>query len=61
MRPTVGGSRTLRSVADYRFRDTNALWMNAEYRWEAFGLLDMALFTDFGNVAAKLSDLTCPI
>jgi hypothetical protein len=58
MRPTVGGSRTLRSVSEYRFRDTNALWINAEYRWEAFGLLDMALFTDFGHVAAKPSDLS---
>ena len=57
MRPTVGGSRTLRSVADYRFRDTNALWMNVEYRWEAFGLLDMALFTDWGTVAPRASDL----
>ena len=57
MRPTVGGSRTLRSVADYRFRDRHALWLNAEYRWEAFGLLDMALFTDAGKVAAEASDL----
>ncbi|MGH9371117.1 MAG: BamA/TamA family outer membrane protein [Vicinamibacterales bacterium] len=57
LRPTVGGSRTVRSVADYRFRDTHALWMNAEYRWEAFGLLDMALFTDWGKVAPRTSDL----
>ena len=57
LRPTVGGSRTVRSVADYRFRDTHALWMNAEYRWEAFGLLDMALFTDWGKVAPRASDL----
>lgn len=57
MRPTVGGSRTLRGFADYRFRDANALWMNAEYRWEAFGLLDMALFTDWGKVAPEASDL----
>jgi hypothetical protein len=57
MQPTLGGSRTLRSVADYRFRDTHALWMNVEYRWEAFGLLDMALFTDWGKVASRGSDL----
>lgn len=57
LRPTLGGSRTLRSVADYRFRDTHALWMNAEYRWEAFGLLDMALFTDWGTVAPSVGDL----
>jgi hypothetical protein len=57
MRPTVGGNRTLRSVSEYRFRDKNGLWMNAEYRWEAFGLMDMALFTDFGTVAPTPSAL----
>jgi len=57
MQPTVGGGRQLRSVADYRFRDTHALWMNVEYRWEAFGLLDMALFSDWGTVASRAADL----
>jgi hypothetical protein len=57
MQPTLGGSRTLRSEADYRYRDQNVVWMNAEYRWEAFSALDMALFTDWGNVAPRLSDL----
>jgi hypothetical protein len=57
MQPTLGGSRTLRSAADYRFRDTHALWLNAEYRWEAFSALDMALFTDWGKVAGRASDL----
>ena len=57
MQPTIGGSRTLRSAADYRFRDTHALWLNAEYRWEAFSALDMALFTDWGKVASSTSDL----
>ena len=58
MQPTLGGSRTLRSDADFRFRDEHAVWFNAEYRWEAFSALDMALFTDWGNVAPRLSDLT---
>jgi hypothetical protein len=57
LQPTLGGSRTLRGAADYRFRDTHALWMNAEYRWEAFAALDMALFTDWGKVASRASDL----
>jgi hypothetical protein len=57
MQPTLGGSRMLRSAADYRFRDNNVLWMNAEYRWEAFSALDMALFSDWGKVAPRLSDL----
>ena len=57
MQPTLGGGQTLRTSRDYRFRDTHALWMNAEYRWEAFSALDMALFTDWGKVAPKFSDL----
>ena len=55
--PTLGGGQSLRSERDYRFRDTNMLLMNAEYRWEAFSALDMALFTDWGKVAPKFSDL----
>jgi outer membrane protein assembly factor BamA len=56
-KPTVGGPTSLRSVADYRFRDDSAVFFNLEYRWEAFGLLDMALFTDWGTVAPHASDL----
>ena len=58
LQPTLGGSRTLRSESDYRYRDQNVLWMNADYRWEAFSALDMALFTDWGNVAPEFSDLS---
>lgn len=57
LQPTVGGSTTLRSVSDYRFRDDNAIYLNAEYRWEAFSGLDMALFGDAGKVTAKPGDL----
>ena len=57
MQPTLGGGQTLRTSRDYRFRDTHAMWMNAEYRWEAFSALDMALFTDWGKVASTFSDL----
>ena len=57
MQPTVGGSRTVRSLDEYRLRDRHALWMNAEYRWEVFSALDMALFTDAGRVAPRLGDL----
>ena len=56
-RPTLGGSDSLRSVSDYRFRDTNMLAVNVEYRWEAFSGLDMALFTDFGKVASSRREL----
>jgi outer membrane protein assembly factor BamA len=50
-RPTLGGSDTLRSYADFRFRDRNVFVANVEYRWEAFSGLDMALFSDFGEAA----------
>jgi hypothetical protein len=56
-RPTLGGSRSLRSEDEYRFRDLNVFWTNIEYRWEAFSGLDMALFTDFGGVDSDLSHL----
>ena len=56
-RPTLGGSSSLRSVSDFRFRDRNVLALNIEYRWEAFSGLDMALFSDFGSVADRVSEL----
>lgn len=56
-RPTVGGSDSLRSARDFRFRDNNALAINLEYRWEAFSGLDMALFADGAQVAARVADL----
>ncbi len=56
-RPTLGGSTSLRNVADFRFRDRNVLATTIEYRWEAFSGLDMALFSDFGSVAGRVSDL----
>lgn len=57
MQPTLGGSDSLRSYADFRFRDRNALTMNLEYRWEAFSGLDMALFSDFGAVHPTVQGL----
>jgi outer membrane protein assembly factor BamA len=57
MQPYLGGGHSLRSVADYRFRDRSIFHFNIEYRWEAFAALDMALFTDFGTVAPRLSDI----
>lgn len=51
--PTLGGSDSLRSYVDYRFRDRNVIVLNAEYRWEAFSGLDMALFSDWGKVATR--------
>jgi hypothetical protein len=57
MQPTLGGSDDLRGYRPYRFRGDNVLVMNAEYRWEIFSGLDMALFADGGKVFAHKSDL----
>jgi outer membrane protein assembly factor BamA len=57
-KPTVGGSNSLRSFSDYRFRDSKVLFVNAEYRWEAFSGLDMALFYDRGIAAPEFDDLS---
>lgn len=48
--PTVGGADSLRGFREYRFRDAAAVNLNAEYRWEAFSGLDLALFLDAGDV-----------
>jgi outer membrane protein assembly factor BamA len=55
--PTLGGATSLRSYSDYRFRDRNVMFINLEYRWEAFSGLDMALFSDWGKTAARARDL----
>jgi hypothetical protein len=55
--PTLGGSHTLRSVNDFRFRANNLILLNAEYRWETFTGMDMALFADAGKVTTDRGDI----
>ncbi len=50
--PRIGGAYTLRAFEEYRFHDRHAMLFNAEYRWEVFAALDMALFADAGKVFA---------
>ena len=57
MQRTLGGADDLRGFREYRFRDNNIVVLNAEYRWEAFSGLDLALFVDAGQVAAKPTDI----
>jgi outer membrane protein assembly factor BamA len=54
--PDLGGQR-LRGFREFRFRDRNSVLATAEYRWEAWWALDMALFADGGKVAARRSDI----
>jgi hypothetical protein len=57
MQAVLGGSDDLRGFRPYRFYDDNLLLMNAEYRWEVFSGLDMAVFADAGKVASRRSDI----
>jgi hypothetical protein len=55
--PTLGGPDDLRGFRHFRFRDRNALLLQAEYRWEIFTAVDGAIFFDAGKVAARREDL----
>lgn len=55
--PTIGGSHTLRSYRELRFRDATFLLLNGEYRWEAFSGLDLALYWDGGDVGTTLEQI----
>jgi outer membrane protein assembly factor BamA len=55
--PDLGGSHTLRGYPSWRFRDRNRVLVTGEYRWRAGHFVDMALFVDAGQVAARWSDL----
>lgn len=57
MLPSLGGSNSLRGYLDYRFRDQDAMLLNAEYRWPIFRPVDAALFYDIGAVAPVASGL----
>lgn len=56
MKPWIGGPQELRGFRTYRFYDDNILVMNAEYRWEAFSGLDMAVFLDAGQAVPERQD-----
>jgi hypothetical protein len=55
--PDLGGAQRLRGFREFRFRDQNNVLATAEYRWEAWWALDMALFVDAGKVAARRADI----
>jgi outer membrane protein assembly factor BamA len=54
----LGGKDSVRGFSDFRFRDVNGMLFNAEYRWEAFSGLDMALFYDIGDVKPRWDELS---
>jgi hypothetical protein len=57
MQRTLGGPDDLRGFERYRFRDTNLVLLQAEYRFEVFTAVDAAIFFDAGSVAPRREDL----
>jgi AAA family ATP:ADP antiporter len=56
--PDLGGSEMLRGYPSWRFRDRNRLLLTGEYRWTAGSFVDMAVFADTGQVAARPDDFS---
>jgi outer membrane protein assembly factor BamA len=56
MLPTAGGNDTVRGFNQYRFRDRDAVVLNAEYRRPVAGFLDAVAFVDAGRVFARAGD-----
>ena len=56
--PALGGPTSLRGYDHYRFRDRDALLLNAEYVWPILRALDGALFYDAGTVAPRVAALS---
>jgi outer membrane protein assembly factor BamA len=54
LRPTIGGSRTLRGFERQRFRDNGLLLLQAEYRYEINAFVMGAVFADAGQAAPSL-------
>ena len=57
MQQVLGGSDDLRGYRPYRFYGDHMLLVNAEYRWEVFSGLDMAIFADAGKVAMRRAEI----
>jgi hypothetical protein len=56
--PYVGGQDTVRGLREFRFKDENAFWFGAEYRWIPIKWASGVIFADFGQVAHDWQDLT---
>ncbi|MCW5963865.1 MAG: BamA/TamA family outer membrane protein [Bryobacterales bacterium] len=56
LQPVLGGNHDLRGYRPFRFYGDNSIVMNAEWRWEVFSGLDMALFADAGKVYNRRSE-----
>jgi len=57
LQPTIGGNKTLRGFARYRFYGQSAVHMAVEHRWYVFSGMHAAAFFEAGKVAAKASQI----
>ena len=55
--PYVGGANTLRGYREFRFRDENILFFNAEYRLRLHRFFHVAPFFDAGEVRGDWEDI----
>ena len=57
LQPNLGGGHSLRSFADFRFRDDYMMVGNIELRVALMTHVDIVGFADAGNVGARFEDL----
>ena len=57
MLPHLGGGHTLRGFESWRYRDSDSLLLQAEWRITANRFVDTAVFYDAGKMAARFADL----
>jgi outer membrane protein assembly factor BamA len=53
----VGGRDTIRGFREFRFKDENAMWLGAEYRYTPIKWVSIAAFLDAGEVSADWNDI----
>jgi len=56
--PYVGGANTIRSFAEFRFREENAMYLSGEYRFGLHKYVQLVGFMDAGKVAHNWEDIT---
>lgn len=53
---SLGGKELLRGYQDRRFNDRHALFIQSEYRWQAFNRLGFVFFTGVGDVFSNFNE-----
>jgi hypothetical protein len=49
--PYVGGMDTIRSLPEFRYKDHDAIWSSAEYKWRVRPFFSVSAFADVGQVS----------